>query len=256
MQHRSSAARSSAITFASLVALAACTILGSAPPPHPAAAPPGDPDGRPVWNAALAAQGKRIVVSIEARRLWLLSGKDTLFTAPVAVGKGQTFTYAGKTYRFATPRGQRRVLGKETNPVWRPPDWHYFEKAARRKLKAVKLEPGQRVRLSDGTYIEVRGDQVGRINSYGNFWPFTPGMEIIFDGKIFIPPLDSAQRRVPNALGSHKLDLGDGYLIHGTHVYNRDSIGQAVSHGCIRMRNKDIAHLYGMVDVGTPVYIY
>lgn len=256
MQHRSSAARSSAVAFVSLIALAACTILGYAPPPHPAAAPPRDPDGRPTWNAALAAQGKRIVVSIEARRLWLLSGRDTLFTAPVAVGKGQTFTYAGKTYRFATPRGTRRVLAKETNPVWRPPEWHYFEKAARRKLKAVKLEPGQRVRLSDGTYIEVRGDQVGRINRYGNFWPFTPGMEIIFDGKIFIPPLDSAQRRVPNALGTHKLDLGDGYLIHGTHVYNADSIGRAVSHGCIRMRNKDIAHLYGMVDIGTPVFIY
>jgi len=255
MHHRSSAARSSAPALLSLIALAACTILGSSPP-HPAAAPPRDPEGRAVWNAALAAQSKRIVVSIEARRLWLVSGKDTLFTAPVAVGKGQTFTYEGKTYRFATPRGQRKVLAKETNPIWRPPDWHYYEKAARRGLKAVKLERGQRVRLSDGTYIEVRGDQVGRINSYGNFWPFTPGMEIIFDDKIFIPPFDSAQRRVPNALGTHKLDLGDGYLIHGTHVYNHDSVGQAVSHGCIRMRNKDIAQLYSMVDVGTPVYIY
>jgi len=252
MLHRSSAARSSTCGLLSLIALAACTILGSSPPP-PASAPPRDPEGRPARNAA---QSRRIVVSVEARRLWLISGNDTLFTAPVAVGRGQTFTYAGKTYRFATPRGQRRVLAKETNPIWRPPDWHYYEKAARRGLQAVKLERGQRVRLSDGTYIEVRGDQVGRINSFGNFWPFTPGMEIIFDGKIFIPPLDSAQRRVPNALGSHKLDLGDGYMIHGTHIYNEDSIGRAVSHGCIRMRNQDVAKLYGMVEVGTPVYIY
>lgn|SRR5690606_1262676 len=255
MQHRSSAARSSVYGLVSLIALAACTILASSPP-HPAAAPPHDPAGRPVWSAALTAQGRRIVVSIEARRLWLLSGNDTLFTAPVAVGRGQTFTYAGKTYRFATPRGQRKVLAKETDPIWRPPDWHYYEKAARRGLKAVKLERGQRVRLSDGTYIEVRGNQVGRVNQFGNFWPFTPGMEIIFDDKIFIPPLDSAQRRVPNALGTHKLDLGDGYMIHGTHIYNENSIGRAVSHGCIRMRNKDIAKLYEMVEVGTPVYIY
>ncbi|HEX7088943.1 MAG TPA: L,D-transpeptidase [Longimicrobiales bacterium] len=255
MLNRSAPARSRSLSllFAS-VALGACILATS--PPHPASAPPRAPEGAPIWRAALQAPGRRIVVSVEARRLWLLSGNDTLFTAPVAVGRGSTFKYRGKTYRFATPRGQRRIIAKETNPVWRPPDWHYYEKAARRRLEAVKLEPGQRVRLSDGTFIEVRGNQVGRINRYGNFWPFTPGMEIIFDGKIFIPPLDSAQRQVPNALGTHKLDLGDGYLIHGTHVYNRDTIGRAVSHGCIRMRNRDIARLYSMVEVGTPVFIY
>ena len=34
------------------------------------------------------------------------------------------------------------------------------------------------------------------------------------------------------------------------------SIGRAVSHGCVRLRNEDIARLYGMVSVGTPVFIY
>jgi len=29
-----------------------------------------------------------------------------------------------------------------------------------------------------------------------------------------------------------------------------------VSHGCVRLRNEDIATLYGMVNVGTPVFIY
>jgi lipoprotein-anchoring transpeptidase ErfK/SrfK len=33
-------------------------------------------------------------------------------------------------------------------------------------------------------------------------------------------------------------------------------VGQAVSHGCVRLRNEDIAQLYTMVPVGTPVYIY
>ena len=35
-----------------------------------------------------------------------------------------------------------------------------------------------------------------------------------------------------------------------------ESIGQSVSHGCVRMRNEDIERLYPMVAVGTPVYIY
>jgi lipoprotein-anchoring transpeptidase ErfK/SrfK len=33
-------------------------------------------------------------------------------------------------------------------------------------------------------------------------------------------------------------------------------VGRAVSHGCVRVRNEDIARLYAMVAVGTPVYIY
>lgn len=44
-----------------------------------------------------------------------------------------------------------------------------------------------------------------------------------------------------------------GYGIHGT---NRPwSIGQFASHGCIRMRNRDIEELFEWVPVGTPVRI-
>lgn len=245
------------------LALTACAMVAGAPfsfddspPVHPADAAPSDPAALAVWIQAMDAKNRRIVVSLERRRLWLLDGRDTVMSAAVAIGKGQTFRYKGKTFRFETPRGQRRVIGKETNPHWVPPDWHYYQKAARRKLESVHLEKGQRVRLSDGTHIEVRGENVGRVNQFGNFWPFTPGMEIIFDGKIFIPPFGTRQRSVPDALGTHKLDLGDGYLIHGTHIYNEDSIGRAVSHGCIRMRNQDVAKLYDLVPIGTPVFIF
>jgi lipoprotein-anchoring transpeptidase ErfK/SrfK len=41
--------------------------------------------------------------------------------------------------------------------------------------------------------------------------------------------------------------------IHGTH--EEGLIGQPASHGCIRMYNSDIAELYDLVDVGTPVII-
>jgi len=44
-----------------------------------------------------------------------------------------------------------------------------------------------------------------------------------------------------------------GVLIHGTP--SSWSIGQNVSHGCIRMYMKDVEQLFEMVDVGTPVYI-
>jgi lipoprotein-anchoring transpeptidase ErfK/SrfK len=102
----------------------------------------------------------------------------------------------------------------------------------------------------------VKDGQVGRVNQFGNFWAFTPGMEIIFDGKIFMPPFNTEQRRVPDALGPYKLDMGDGYLIHGTNPFNEDTIGGAVSHGCVRLANDDVDRLYHMVDTGVAVFIY
>ena len=82
----------------------------------------------------------------------------------------------------------------------------------------------------------------------------TDGREIVVDGKLVVPPLGTSQRRYEGVLGAYRLNIGNGYALHGT---NRpETIGQAVSHGCVRLRNEDIEKLYGMVAVGTPVYIY
>jgi lipoprotein-anchoring transpeptidase ErfK/SrfK len=57
-----------------------------------------------------------------------------------------------------------------------------------------------------------------------------------------------------NPMGAAALTLRGGeYAIHGT---NRPgSIGGFVSHGCIRMYNRDIRRLYSLVRVGTPVIV-
>ena len=44
-----------------------------------------------------------------------------------------------------------------------------------------------------------------------------------------------------------------GYGIHGTNAPR--SIGQAASHGCIRLRNRDVERLYAMLRVGDVVEI-
>jgi L,D-transpeptidase YbiS len=41
--------------------------------------------------------------------------------------------------------------------------------------------------------------------------------------------------------------------IHGTN--HEESIGEPVSHGCIRMRSTDLLELYELVDIDTPVAI-
>ena len=60
---------------------------------------------------------------------------------------------------------------------------------------------------------------------------------------------------VANPLGTRWLGLSvKGYGIHGT---NRpSSIGHNASHGCIRMRNRDVEELFGMVAVGDAVEMY
>lgn len=57
-----------------------------------------------------------------------------------------------------------------------------------------------------------------------------------------------------NPLGEHALRLAiPGYLIHGTN--KPFGIGMRVSHGCVRMYPEDIAALFDIVPVGTPVSI-
>lgn len=69
-----------------------------------------------------------------------------------------------------------------------------------------------------------------------------------------IPPRDSPKRREPGMLGTTALYLEEEIAIHGTN--KPELLGQAVSHGCIRMSNEDARRLYYEVEVGTPVIIY
>jgi lipoprotein-anchoring transpeptidase ErfK/SrfK len=58
-----------------------------------------------------------------------------------------------------------------------------------------------------------------------------------------------------NPLGTRWLGLSlKGYGIHGTNVPS--SIGRNASHGCIRMRNRDVEQLFQMVAVGDQVELY
>jgi len=57
-----------------------------------------------------------------------------------------------------------------------------------------------------------------------------------------------------NPLGPRWVGLSKrGFGIHGTNVPG--SIGKAVSHGCIRLRNRDIVQLFAMVEIGDTVEI-
>jgi lipoprotein-anchoring transpeptidase ErfK/SrfK len=57
-----------------------------------------------------------------------------------------------------------------------------------------------------------------------------------------------------NPVGTRWVGLSQkGYGIHGTNAPK--SIGHAASHGCIRLRNRDMEKLFGMLHVGDVVQI-
>ncbi len=69
-----------------------------------------------------------------------------------------------------------------------------------------------------------------------------------------IPPQGDASRFESGTLGAYKLEIGDGYMIHGT-IYKR-FMGLSVTHGCIRLGDEDLDVIYHTMAVGSKVYIY
>jgi hypothetical protein len=197
--------------------------------------------------------GFRVIVSLQDKHVWVVSDEDTLLSAPAAVAKGTTLNYSGQQWTFTTPRGMRKVLGKDADPIWNPPDWLYNETAKENGLKVKSIPSTGSIRASDGRRLTVQNNRVGVVDEDG-FSEFPTKLHIIVGETLYIPPLGTDNRRVAGTLGKYKLNLGEGYMLHGTPDQN--SIGLAATHGCVRLRDEDIEWLYENVNVGTKVYIY
>ena len=98
---------------------------------------------------------------------------------------------------------------------------------------------------------------VGAMKEWPTWMPTASIMERWPEFKAYIAhgPLEG---RWDNPLGARALYLYQGnhdtlYRIHGTN--EPSEIGQAVSSGCIRMRDMDVIDLYNRVHVGTPVVV-
>ena len=198
-----------------------------------------------------------IVISIAENRLWYKRGSTVLFRTRVATGTGKYLERAGGTrWKFETPRGRLVVIRKDIDPAWVPPDWHYVEMARKLGKRLRRLERGQSIPVAAGGVLTVSGNDVVTRYPDGREVPFEvrEGKEIIVGRDLYIPPMNTNQRKYVGTLGVNRLYLGDGYGIHGTD--EPTSIGRGASHGCVRVRNEDIETLFRIVPVGTPVYIY
>jgi len=185
-----------------------------------------------------------ITVSTAENRVYARRNGQLVFEAVCSTGKNTTLTEGGHTMVFRTPIGKFRIKSKEENPMWVPPDWHYVEQARENGMGVVRLERGQCVADVCASGNTVTADGV----------PVEPGSMLTRGGSIIIPPVGTQARSFPDVLGTHRLNLGDGYALHGTQAVSQ--LGRSVSHGCVRLKNEDIARLFEMANVGDEVIIY
>jgi lipoprotein-anchoring transpeptidase ErfK/SrfK len=185
-----------------------------------------------------------ITVATAENKVYARRNGELVFEAICSTGKNTTLDVGGETKVFRTPIGKFRIIKKEENPKWVPPDWHYVEQAQKRGMGVIRLNRGDAI---GGLYVSGN-------NVYRNGYPLPPGEEIYVGGAIVIPPVGTVQREHDKVLGTHRLNLGDGYALHGTQEVSK--LGQNVSHGCVRLANEDIATLYQIANVGDEVVIY
>ena len=216
-----------------------------------------------------------IVVSTAENRLYVRRAGKMIFQAVCSTGKGTSLTdSSGRTMVFETPTGKFRVVSKEENPLWVPPDWHFIEEARKKKKTVIRLNPGDAIDArtgepvsargsggvfgsvdsSSGRVLKVRNNSVVEVSADGSERELPPGEMIQAGNAIVVPPMGAPQRKFDKVLGKFRLNLGGGYGIHGT-MYP-DQLGRPVTHGCVRLGDADMENLFSMAKVGDQVLIY
>lgn len=149
----------------------------------------------------LVPKGNYLVIDTAKNRLYMRNGNRTLKEVLVSTGSGSILKdpAGNRQWVFDTPRGERTIHAKKTDPVWTKPDWAFIEE----------------------------GEAV---------------------------PNNFRERIEEGVLGDYAFDLGNGYMIHGT-LYTR-LLGRNVTHGCVRVGDKDLKELYASIPIGTKVIIF
>ena len=178
----------------------------------------------------------------------VLSGADLPQVVSCKVSHGDTIESIAKIYQTTTElikilnhRDNDKLRDGETLKVWAEP----FSIVISKKKNLLSLKCGKEVIK---TYRVATG--VGGNTPEGKF-TITTRLEnpVWFKKGVPIPPESPENALGPRWLGLDKPQVG----IHGT--IHPELIGKSVSHGCVRMRNKDVEELYLVIPIGTKVTI-
>jgi lipoprotein-anchoring transpeptidase ErfK/SrfK len=66
---------------------------------------------------------------------------------------------------------------------------------------------------------------------------------------------DLSEFKGQNPYGSRFLRFAPEYGVHGTPPFKESLIPGEISHGCVRMKKKDVEELYDLIKLGVPVRI-
>lgn len=141
-----------------------------------------------------------LVINTTENKFSLYKNRALILEGICSTGSLVSLEGENKKWVFKTPRGDHKVLGKLTKPIWRKPDWAFVEEG------------------------------------------------------LPIPSANHPSRFEKGTLGDYALVIGNGYMIHGT-LYQR-FLGLPVTHGCIRIGDKDLKVIYETMQVGSKVFIY
>lgn len=124
--------------------------------------------------------------------------------------------------------------------------------AQHQRRVVISLEDRKLALMEDGKVLKVYDVAVGK--------PATPSPrgEFRVANRVQKPTYYHSGQVIPdgpqNPVGTRWVGLSQkGYGIHGTNAPS--SVGKAVSHGCIRMRNHDIEELFELLRAGDTVVI-
>ena len=126
------------------------------------------------------------------------------------------------------------------------------EQAPARRI-VVSIPDRKLALVENGKVVKVYGTAVGAPNTPSPTGTFqivqrVPNPTWYHAGKVVGPGKN-------NPVGTRWIGLSEkGYGIHGTNAPG--SIGHNVSHGCIRMRNRDVEELFGLVKIGDVVELH
>ncbi len=163
------------------------------------------------------------------------------------------------------PGDQLRKVGKKYHVPW-----EFISRVNR--IDPRKIRAGQKLKVFTGPFtaevdiseyrltlkwkgLYVKSYLVG-VGTKGT----TPLGEFVVKDKLIDPVYYGQEGEVianddpDNPLGERWIDIGDSYGIHGT--IEPDSIGKAMSKGCIRMLNDDVEEVYDFLDIGSTVVIH
>src|SRR5215207_4089878 len=202
----------------------------------------------------LEATMRRIAITLAG-----LIGAAAAFTPPAAAYEIDPLTgqpmqnYYGQQYYYGqTYRPQASTIGRQVVPF-----------SGRYGVGTIVISTAERrlyYTLGNGQAIQYA---VG-VGRPGFEWSGTKTVTMKREWPDWRPPAQMLRRRpdlprymsggVNNPLGARAMYLGGSlYRIHGSN--EPETIGQAVSSGCIRMTNEDVIDLYSRTRVGTRVVV-